>query len=71
MIPHFFSYWSSMSGIEDLPENYVTVTFELTDEGNKTLLTVTQENIPNEEMRDHSEQNWKKVLKGLKEMLEQ
>jgi uncharacterized protein YndB with AHSA1/START domain len=65
-----YTYWSSMSGIEDLPENYVIVTYLLEDEGNKTKLTITQENIPDEKMKEHSEQNWKKVLNSLKELLE-
>ncbi|HEY0031209.1 MAG TPA: SRPBCC family protein [Bacteroidia bacterium] len=65
-----YNYWSSMSGIEDIPENYVTITYELLDEGNKTSLTIIQENIPTEEMREHSEQNWKKILHNLKELVE-
>lgn len=65
-----YNYWSSMSGIEDLPENYVVITYELVDEGGKTNLSITQENIPSEEMRDHSEENWKKVLDSLKALLE-
>jgi uncharacterized protein YndB with AHSA1/START domain len=65
-----YTYWSSMSGIADLPENYVTVSYELQDEGNKTRLTVRQQNIPDEQMKAHAEQNWKKVLHSIKEMLE-
>ena len=65
-----YKYWSSMSGIEDKPENYVTITYELTEKNDKTKLTITQENIPDEKTKEHSEQNWKKVLKGLKKLLE-
>ncbi len=65
-----YTYWSSMSGIEDKPENYVTVTYELTNQEGKTLVTVTQENIPDQHMKEHSEQNWNKVLRDLKTMLE-
>ncbi len=66
-----YNYWSSMSGIEDKPENYVVITFRLSEEDeNKTYLSITQENIPSEEMREHSEQNWNKVLEGLKKLLE-
>ncbi|MES1223133.1 MAG: SRPBCC family protein [Bacteroidota bacterium] len=65
-----YSYWSSMSGIEDKPENYVPVSYELTDNGNSTKLTVIQENIPDEKMKKHSEENWNKVLKNLKQLLE-
>lgn len=65
-----YSYWSSMSGIEDKPENYIIVTFTLQPEGDATLLIVTQQNIPTEAMRTHSIDNWKKVLNGIKDLLE-
>ena len=65
-----YTYWSSMSGIKDKPENYVTVTYELTERNNGTYLSVKQENIPDERMRQHSEENLKKVLAELKEFLE-
>ncbi len=65
-----YSYWSSMSGIDDKPENYVTVTYELVENAGKTTLTVTQENIPSKKMKEHAEGNWKKVLANLKNLLE-
>lgn len=65
-----YSYWSSMSGIEDKPENYVPVTYALSEGNGKTTLTVTQENIPTEKMKEHSEKNWKMVLENLKTLLE-
>ncbi len=65
-----YDYWSSMSGIEDKPENYVTITYFLSSEKNKTTLTISQENIPDEKMKAHSEENWKKVSNSLKNLLE-
>ena len=65
-----YDYWSSMSGIEDKPENYVTITYELSGEDGNVNLSVLQENIPDEKMKEHSEENWKKVLSGLKKLLE-
>jgi len=65
-----YTYWSSMSGIEDLPENYVTITYELIEKKNKTTVTITQEHIPDQKMKEHSEGNWKKVLASLKQLLE-
>jgi uncharacterized protein YndB with AHSA1/START domain len=65
-----YDYWSSMSGIEDKPENYVIINYDLSEKNNNTVLTVTQENIPDEKMKEHSEQNWKKVLIELKKLLE-
>ncbi len=65
-----YNYWSSMSGIEDKPENYVRITYFVSQEKEKTLLTISQENIPDEKTKEHSEQNWKKVLNNLKNLLE-
>lgn len=65
-----YSYWSSMSGIEDMPENYVNITYELFEEDGDTTLTITQENIRDEKMKAHTEQNWRMVMNGLKELLE-
>jgi uncharacterized protein YndB with AHSA1/START domain len=65
-----YNYWSSMSGIEDKPENYVVITYDLQERNNLIDVTITQQNIPTEEMREHSEQNWKVVLEGLKKVVE-
>ena len=65
-----YSYWSSMSGIEDKPENYANVTYDLAGNNNSTTLTITQDNVANEKSKEHSEQNWSKVLADLKKLLE-
>ena len=65
-----YTYWSSMSGIPDKPENYVTITYHLKEENGKTRLTITQENIPDEKTKTHSEQNWNKVIADLKNLVE-
>ena len=64
------TYWSSMSGKEDKPENYNNVIYELAPEGNATKLTITQDNNANEKSKEHSESNWETVLQSMKEMLE-
>ena len=64
------TYWSSIAGLEDKPENYKKVTYELEPEDGVTRLTITQDNNVNEEEKNHSEQNWNMVLKSLKELLE-
>lgn len=66
-----YSYWSSMSGIEDNPENYVIITYELSGEDNNVNLTISQENIPDEKTKEHSVENWKKVMNGLKNLVEE
>jgi uncharacterized protein YndB with AHSA1/START domain len=65
-----YNFWSSMSGVEDKPENYVIITYALNGDKDATELTITQENIPTEEMKEHAEQNWRRVLDGLKEVVE-
>src|SRR5476651_406470 len=42
------SYWSSMGGKEDKPENYNLVTYYLSEEGGETLVTLTQDNVHSE-----------------------
>ncbi|MEO7763363.1 MAG: SRPBCC family protein [Ferruginibacter sp.] len=65
-----YSYWSSMSGIEEKPENYAILTYELAGNDGDVTVSVLQENIPDEKMKAHSEENWNKVLQGLKNLLE-
>lgn len=64
------TYLSSFSELEDAPENYANIIYELDEENGSTLLTVKQENIASEELRQQSEQNWKQVLNDMKELLE-
>ena len=64
------TYWSSMSGTEDKPENYATVDYMLTPQDGGTLLSITQDNNSSEESRKHSEGNWEMVLKTMKQLLE-
>lgn len=64
------TYFSSMSGKEDKPENYNTVTYELAEKKGKTTLTITQDNNPTQESADHSASNWGMVLEGMKKLLE-
>lgn len=65
-----YSYWSSMSGTEDKPENYANVSYGLEEQDGKTILTVSQDNIKNQESKEHSEQNWQHVFGKMKEMVE-
>lgn len=65
-----YDYFSSMSGKEDLPENYQIITYELEARDHKTLLKITQDNVPSEESKEHSEQNWNMVLEELRKLVE-
>lgn len=63
-----YLFWSSFSGLPDLPENYQEVTMQLRPEQGRTLLAVTQE-CPPEKTAD-CESNWRVVLEGLKKQVE-
>ena len=65
-----YDYWSSFSKLEDVPENYQQLSFELSKSDNNTILTLTQENIPNETAKEHSESNWQTVLDLMKNIAE-
>ena len=65
-----YSYWSSMGGTEDKPENYANVSYTLDENDGFTTLTVTQDNIKDLTSKEHSEQNWQTVFGGLKKLLE-
>ena len=56
-----YTYWSSMSGLEDKKENYVTVSCIITDQKNNVKLTITQDNIKTKESKEHSEKSWSTV----------
>jgi uncharacterized protein YndB with AHSA1/START domain len=65
------TFWSALSGLEDTPENYNTVTYQLAEAGGRTRLTVAQDNNSSLEEAEHSEANWRTVLQTLKELLEE
>jgi uncharacterized protein YndB with AHSA1/START domain len=64
------TFWSSLSGVPDVPENYKTVRYELAPEARGTKLTITQDNNENQDEATHAEQNWKMVLDGLKKLVD-
>ncbi len=64
------TYWSSMEGLADKPQNYKKVTYTLVPDGDSTLLTLTQDNNATREGMEHSKKNWTTVLEALKKLLE-
>ncbi len=64
------TYWSSMAGLPDRPENYQTVRYELSPQAGGTRLTLTQDNNKTQADANHTTQNWKMVLEGLKKLVE-
>jgi uncharacterized protein YndB with AHSA1/START domain len=65
-----YTHFSPLAGLPDLPENYHTVTIQLSAEGNGTRVSLTQDKNSTEEMREHSQKNWDTMLQGLKKLLE-
>src|SRR4030043_830847 len=53
-----YSHFSPLSGLQDRPENYHTVTIELSGEGEYTRVSLSQDNNLTAEARDHSQKNW-------------
>jgi uncharacterized protein YndB with AHSA1/START domain len=66
-----YSHFSPASGAPDRPENYHTVTVELTKEDGHVRVALSQDNNETDEARRHSEENWKMMLAGLKKAVEE
>ena len=65
-----YSHVSSLSELPDIPENYHTVTIKLSGENGYTQVSLSQDNNPTAQARDHSRKNWEIVLAGLKKLVE-
>lgn len=65
-----YSHFSPLSGLPDKPDNYHTVTIELSGEGGGTRVSLSQDNNRTEQEREHSERNWNMMLAGLKKFAE-
>jgi uncharacterized protein YndB with AHSA1/START domain len=64
------SYWSSFSGLEDKPENYHIITYELMPGNGHTKLSLTEENLATKEMKEQSDKLWDMIFDNLKKLLE-
>jgi len=64
------THFSPLSGKEDLPENYHTLTYTLDDRDGRTRVTLTQDNNASAADAEHSRRNWERMLSGLKDFLE-
>jgi uncharacterized protein YndB with AHSA1/START domain len=59
-----------LTGQPDVPENYHTLTYELTDRGTTTHLSLSQDNNASEEEAEHSRGMWEMLVGGVKEAAE-
>lgn len=64
-----YSYYSSWSGKEDHPDNYLYVAYELLPNQFSTMLTIKFSSYTNEGA-EHSSQSWKGIIEGLKKLVE-
>jgi uncharacterized protein YndB with AHSA1/START domain len=64
------TFWSALAGLPDTPENYKTVGYELAPEGDRTKLTITQDNNASPDEAKEAEKNWRMVLEGIKKLVE-
>jgi uncharacterized protein YndB with AHSA1/START domain len=65
-----YTHFSPLTGEPDKPENYHTITIELSSQGDATSISLIQDKNPTEKARQHSEKNWTMMLSGLKKLLE-
>jgi uncharacterized protein YndB with AHSA1/START domain len=65
-----YSHFSPLAGVPDVPENYHVVTVELSPDGERTRVAVSQDNNPTAQAQEHSERNWGLMLAALKRFLE-
>jgi uncharacterized protein YndB with AHSA1/START domain len=66
-----YSYWSGFSGLEDKPENYSMVIYDLESvDSSHTKFTWTQKGYPDETRRAHSQSGMKAFLEQIKGIAE-
>jgi uncharacterized protein YndB with AHSA1/START domain len=65
-----YSHYSPISNQPDRPENYHTVTYDLSESDGRTTIHLAQDNNPDQETLEHSTQNWQMMLDGLKKAVE-
>jgi uncharacterized protein YndB with AHSA1/START domain len=66
-----YSYWSGFSGLEDKPENYSLVNYNVEAIGDKkTKFTWTQKGFADEKGYEHSKKGMKEFLEKIKNIIE-
>ena len=64
------THFSPLSGQDDKPENYHTVTYDLAPSAKGTTVSLSQDNNGSEDERRHSQENWQMMLDGLRKFIE-
>jgi uncharacterized protein YndB with AHSA1/START domain len=64
------THFSPLSGQEDAPENYHTLTWTLEDQPGTTVLTLSQDNNATADEAEHSKGMWDSLVAGVKTIAE-
>ena len=64
------THFSPLTGQDDVPENYHTVTYDLDEHDGHTHVALTQDNAGSEEEAEHSSAMWQQMLDGLRKQVE-
>jgi uncharacterized protein YndB with AHSA1/START domain len=65
-----YSHWSNLEELPDLPENYRKWTFQIAPASDGVVLSVVEDNIPDEAKRARSDEFWSGVLATIKAIVE-
>ena len=64
------THFSPLSGLDDVPQNYHSLTFTLAERGTGTHVELSQDNNGSPDEADRSAANWAATLQGLKRVVE-
>ena len=65
-----YTHFSPRSGLQDIRENYHTVTITLQEEDSQVHVSLSQDKNQDERSREHAEKNWQMMLDQLKAYVE-
>lgn len=65
-----YNYWSNMSGTEDASENYANIGYLVEEQGDETLLTITQDGFKDDAALERSKGDWGYVMDEIKKVVE-
>ena len=66
-----YTYWSANHGTQRTPENYLSISYTLSETDKGTVLNLSQRNIKSEQMYSQMQQVWDFLLSSLKSFVEQ
>lgn len=65
-----YTHFSPLAGQVDTPENYHTITIELSSRNGGTAIVFLQNGNDTKAVQEHSKKNWDMMLQSLKQLLE-